>query len=479
METKVKIAIIDNGVKQSLLSGKLKYKVKIKNDNICVSDNTEGENDFLHGTICASIIEKFSPHCEISSIQILDKNGMGFLEKLKPAFEWCLKERIDIVNLSLGTTNFKDKRNIQELVNYYTNKGLHIIAALANDNYMTYPASFSNVIGVAVNHDEKINDYSYCNLGIDAMVKSKYNISLYGQEIILPPSNSYASPYVSAMIGSIISQFGRLSVLEIKRKLKNCDGIIANDNNYFDPDWINTAYLLDYSKNSCADFYFNIADKYMENIPKNVDTVIVNSISEIKRAISYDKHMVYLGKEEISIPNNASFFWKWSNKLDQIRQSKICEKKLEIPVIIFEFDGEIDEMLLLCQIKNNFYKEGYNLYTVSFKTECVLYNLEYIPEEVLVEENKMYFNSFIFWETYYKQSDILLLAGGTECIKKVKNNTEETDIYIKIVLENQKYNVTFWCDDIIVNKYLFEDLYGNAIQVVCKNIRKLLEEECE
>lgn len=478
METKIKIAIIDNGVKQSLLSGKLKNEVVIKNDNTCVNDNTEGENDFLHGTICAKIIEKFAPNCGISSIRVLDKDGMGCLDKLKPALEWCLKERIDIVNLSLGTTNFKDKGTIQKLVNYYTNRGLHIIAASANDNYITYPASFSNVIGVAVDYDKKINDYSYCNLGIDVMVKSEYNISLYGNEVTLPPSNSYAAPYVSAMIGSIFSQFGRLRISEIKRKLKNCDGIIVNSH-YFDPDWINAAFLLDYSKNSCADFYFNIADRDMESIPENVDTVIVNSLSEIKRAISYDKHMVYLGKEEISIPNNTNFFWKWSNKLNQICQSKICEKKLEIPMIICEFHGEIDEMLFLCQIKNNFYKEGYNLYPVSLKTECVLYGLEYIPEEVLVEENKIYFNSFIFWETYYKQSDILLFAGGKECIKKVKNNTEEADIYIKIVLENQKYNVIFWCDDIIVNKYLFEDLYGDAMQVVCNNIIKLLEEECE
>lgn len=98
------------------------------------------------------------PDCVISSVQILDENGQGGINKLRQAFEWCLEEKIDIVNLSLGTTNFRDKEVLQQIVNDYVRKGLIIIAAFSNEYVTTYPAFFSNVIGVAVKNNKKSAD---------------------------------------------------------------------------------------------------------------------------------------------------------------------------------------------------------------------------------------------------------------------------------------------------------------------------------
>lgn len=92
------------------------------------------------------LLFKNFPDSEIYSLRILDENGKGEIECLKPALEWCLESGINVVNLSLGTTHFKDKTGIRKIINYYANQGICIIAATSNSKYVTYPASFSNVL---------------------------------------------------------------------------------------------------------------------------------------------------------------------------------------------------------------------------------------------------------------------------------------------------------------------------------------------
>ena len=57
---------------------------------------------------------------------------------LYDALDWCLKNNIFLVNLSFGTTHFKDFSEIQKTVNYFTNKGMLLICATSNDNLTTY-----------------------------------------------------------------------------------------------------------------------------------------------------------------------------------------------------------------------------------------------------------------------------------------------------------------------------------------------------
>ncbi len=59
-------------------------------------------SDFLHGTICAIIIEKYCPDAVFNSIRILNQNGTGGVEKLEPALEWCCKNNIKLSILVWG-----------------------------------------------------------------------------------------------------------------------------------------------------------------------------------------------------------------------------------------------------------------------------------------------------------------------------------------------------------------------------------------
>lgn len=211
----VDIAVIDNGVSQDLILNKTVTK------SVSFCDKKEDKNGlFLHGTIVSLIIVKYLKECNIISIRILDNNGTGSIGYLEDAFKWCVSNGVYIVNLSFGTTCFQDKKKIQRCINYYANKGLCIIAAAANNGFVTYPASFSNVIGV-VNY-ESANDalFNWRHLGIDVWSKSNHSILIQNKRIETPAGNSYAAPYITALIGSIISGQEKYNVCEVKKMAK-------------------------------------------------------------------------------------------------------------------------------------------------------------------------------------------------------------------------------------------------------------------
>ena len=114
---KVKIAVIDNGVVEKVLRQPLEYRVYIDDTNCCVIDNEHMDLlGFIHGTICAMIIENNFSECMLSSVKILNDDGIGKVDKLKIALDWCYQNNIFLVKhfvlhfkFPLKTFNFLEK----------------------------------------------------------------------------------------------------------------------------------------------------------------------------------------------------------------------------------------------------------------------------------------------------------------------------------------------------------------------------------
>lgn len=247
---RVKIAVIDNGIDETCLHHDLKSKIYIHPSGQCILDNKKINNmHFIHGTICASIIQKNFPDSEIYSLRILDENGKGEIECLKPALEWCLESGINVVNLSLGTTHFKDKTGIRKIINYYANQGICIIAATSNSKYVTYPASFSNVLGVAI-RDKPYNEMMVkTKLGLDVLSPVEQELVIWGKKIVVQRSNSYATPFVTALIGKLFSEEICHNIVEAKCLLKKyCKEGIDLIYESYEPDWICNAQIRNVTK---------------------------------------------------------------------------------------------------------------------------------------------------------------------------------------------------------------------------------------
>ena len=327
---KLKIAVLDNGVDEKLLAlCGLPDIIQQNKGNI-----SDEEDLFLHGTNCAMIIGLNCADAELYSYKLLDNTGKGNVDDLKSAFDWCLMNNIRLVNLSFGTTHFKDKGIIRQLVNQYANKGLIIIAATANSGYTAFPASFSNVIGVKAKDTFNIDAEGLRDKGVDFAAPSEHKIWFGGNDITLQKSNSYAAPYVTAMAGRLMMEQSWINnVWQIKKHLyQKFRGKCVQ----YIPDWIEKGWIAGKVLKSKAEVYFEVAAK------EEADTVILYDKNEFNEY--REKHIVYLGNEIAEQPDTQCFFWSRRNRKEQILCSRIKKESINIPVILIKSDKEQDQI---------------------------------------------------------------------------------------------------------------------------------------
>lgn len=80
-------------------------------------------------------------------IKVIPNDGQTNISDLTKAIKWCENNKINIISISLSTTN--DDNNMHKEIKKATNMGIHIFAAVANDSFFTsYPAAYKEVIGV-------------------------------------------------------------------------------------------------------------------------------------------------------------------------------------------------------------------------------------------------------------------------------------------------------------------------------------------
>ena len=404
MKTVHKVAILDTLVDNNVVDVE---NIVFLNDTATFQNrpsNIPKTGNLSHGTLCAKIIEKYNPNAIILCIQVLEDDNFGSISDLKKALDWCFHEGIYTVNLSLGTVNPFNRPRLLSLVNYYANRGMTIIAATSNKGLLTYPASFSNVIGVA---SDEVMDHKHLDsisLGIDIQVNAEHVLVVRDNFITTPKSNSFATPYVSTIVARIVEKVNDKSISAIKNELYNHEYYTYPMASCNEPDWISSAYFANLSSNSLDMYYFSVTDL------EEADTIIVDSKEMLEKYKIYKKHMVYLGNEMVVSPNPMRFFWSKQNKIRQIVNTRIIENRIDIPILILEQSYKLNDIETLNILKNSFKDDGYNLCAISTRVDSVLYDIEYIPEELLEQKSQIY--SFVYWKTYFQKSNIVVLASN-------------------------------------------------------------------
>ncbi len=93
---RVRVAVIDSGVNPG-------------HPHISRVDGGFPENDFLdrlgHGTAVMAAIQEKASEAEYFAVRVFDRQLRTNIDALIAAIEWCVDNRMDIVNLSLGTSN--------------------------------------------------------------------------------------------------------------------------------------------------------------------------------------------------------------------------------------------------------------------------------------------------------------------------------------------------------------------------------------
>lgn len=198
----MRVALIDGAVNSEFLQS-------IENPNVrmlgtyAVSGGSVIKEQMLtreitHASVCAGIfLSEVRCPCELLCIRVLDADSLrGNIHALITALDFCMSSRIDVVNLSLGTTRIQDGGLLHDKVIELERHRIVIVAAESNRNLLTFPAAFEYVIGV---REDASANRKHPSDGIlyRSTVRS---FSYQGKTMVTGGYNSYAAPAVTAMV---------------------------------------------------------------------------------------------------------------------------------------------------------------------------------------------------------------------------------------------------------------------------------------
>ncbi len=248
------VAVIDTGVSsthpdlQSILVPGYNF----------VSDNTNTNDDYGHGTHVAGIIDADTNNTigvagvdwgEVNSVKImpikaLDSSGSGSTMWIAKGIVYAVEHGAKVINMSLGGDYSQTE---EEACQYAYDNGVTIVAAAGNENksYLDYPAAFSTVIPVSAVGPQNTRAY-YSNYANDVIwapggdmstdynngiLSTYYSTSTHKDEYAYMQGSSMAAPHVAAVAALMISQ-GITGPANIWNILKNTADPISASTNY-------------------------------------------------------------------------------------------------------------------------------------------------------------------------------------------------------------------------------------------------------
>ncbi|MDF0748819.1 S8 family serine peptidase [Marinobacter sp. 71-i] len=146
----------------------------LRDDNPADPGDGKAQSSNFHGTHVAGIaaaadnslgIVGLAPNATIYPVRVLGRDGVGSSADLIDALNWAAaRDEIDVINLSLG--GLGPSTALKQAIDAVWNNGKLIVAAAGNQgtDEPTYPAAYSNVIGVGA-VDGGSARASYSNIG--------------------------------------------------------------------------------------------------------------------------------------------------------------------------------------------------------------------------------------------------------------------------------------------------------------------------
>jgi hypothetical protein len=117
----------------------------------------EGEDAYLdalgHGTAVIAAIQEKAVDAEYFAVKVFHDSLRTSSRSLVRALEWAIDQRMDVVNLSLGTRNPNHADLFRPLVDRAVAAGVALVSALEADGESHYPGCMEGVFGVALDLD--------------------------------------------------------------------------------------------------------------------------------------------------------------------------------------------------------------------------------------------------------------------------------------------------------------------------------------
>ena len=218
----VRVAVVDSGIdtEHPDLKGKVRESVEAVNEDGKISFRPSTSGDQAgHGTACAGIITSVAPDVDLYSVKVLGPNASGSGEMFLVGLDYAIKQKFQVINLSLGTTKREYFGPIHDLLDRAYHAGCVIVAAANNLPYPSYPSIFSSSVVSVVKRaggDPFNFGYRYGHVielvapGVE--VKTTWPGGGYRQLT----GNSFACPYMVGVIALLLEAHPNLTPFQVK-----------------------------------------------------------------------------------------------------------------------------------------------------------------------------------------------------------------------------------------------------------------------
>jgi len=220
------VGVIDSGIdnEHPAVAGHVKGGVSFWEDADGTIQSEEGpHNDvFGHGTACADIIRRMAPACDLYSIRVLGPRLTGKGSAFLAGLRWAIDQRLDVVNLSLGSTKQEYFAPFHELVDAAHFKHVVLVTAANNMPALSFPSLYASVISVACHEGtDPFELYSNPEPPVEFWAPGiNLPVAWLGGQQLTVTGNSFSAPHVTGLVAKILAKHPGLTPFEIKTILR-------------------------------------------------------------------------------------------------------------------------------------------------------------------------------------------------------------------------------------------------------------------
>lgn len=221
----VRVGIVDSGVEavHEGLKGRIKHcwEAKTEGDRVVFEESKEGDSAG-HGTACAGIVSSIAKDAELHSIKVLGSAGIGDGHVFLAGLEFAVKQRFDVINLSLGTTKSQLAVPLHDLLDRGYRNGCVIVAAANNLPQPSYPSVFSSsLISVSKSEIENPFDFGFKFGDVIELTAPGVNVrtTWLNNSYKNLTGNSFACPQIVGIVALLLETYPEMTPFQVKSML--------------------------------------------------------------------------------------------------------------------------------------------------------------------------------------------------------------------------------------------------------------------
>ncbi|WP_045506849.1 S8 family peptidase [Bacillus amyloliquefaciens] len=223
----IKVAVLDSGINSSMPifeNSSITSYDAIKNKS--TTKDSLGHGTAIAGVIMAPLnkqtVQGISPQVKLFDVKVLNDKGGGEINDVINGINWCIKQEVDIINLSFGFQ--KDNKGLRNAINKAIEKNIIVIASAGNTLGLStdYPAKYKNVISVSsINKNLKRDPFSA--KGKIDFVAPGVQIPVYtpNDKVKTVNGTSFATAFATGVIANILSRNPDADRKSVINTLKN------------------------------------------------------------------------------------------------------------------------------------------------------------------------------------------------------------------------------------------------------------------